>query len=166
MPDGGGGGPAGRAEAIAGYKSLLRTFLERRPPGLRGRLAMALGKHRSFVSQIANPAYAVPIPAGDLPIIFDICHLSPPEREGFLALYRRAHPERTRRLPAPCGHELRITVPEFRTPATAREVEALILDLAARIIRLAQHAEAAKDEGGRPHEEADQPRRRCPGPGA
>src|SRR6476661_2765698 len=93
--------PASRAEIIAGYKALLRSFIERRPSGLRGRLAMALGKHRSFVSQIANPAYAVPIPAGDLPTIFEVCHLSPQEREGFLALYRRAHPERGRRLAAP-----------------------------------------------------------------
>jgi hypothetical protein len=161
--------PAGRAEAIAGYKSLLRSFIERRPSGLRGRLAMALGKHKSFVSQIANPAYAVPIPAGDLPIIFDLCHLSPQERDGFLALYRRAHPERRgrRATPAPRSHELRIAVPAFRSEATAREVEALILDHAARIIRLAQHAEAAAhDPGGRPHEEADQPRRRRPGAGA
>ena len=160
--------PASRAEIIAGYKSLLRSFLERRPSGLRGRLAMALGKHKSFVSQIANPAYTVPIPAGDLPIIFEICHLSPQERDGFLALYRQAHPERSRRL-APAGprsHELRIAVPEFRSEATAREVEALILDLSARIIRLAQHAEAAHDQGGKPDEEADQPRRRRPGPGA
>jgi hypothetical protein len=157
---------ASRAEIIAGYKGLLRSFLERRPSGLRGRLAMALGKHKSFVSQIANPAYTVPIPAGDLPIIFDICHLSPQEREGFLALYRRAHPERTRRLPAPRGHELRIAVPEFRSSATAREVEALILDLSARIIRLAQHAEAAHDEGGSIDEKADQPRRRRTGAGA
>jgi hypothetical protein len=157
--------PVGRAEAVAGYKSLLRSFVERRPSGLRGRLAMALGKHKSFVSQIANPAYTVPIPAGDLPIIFEICHLSAREREDFLALYRRAHPERHRRLPlpGPRGHELRIAVPEFRSPATAREVEALILDFSARIIRLAQHAEAARDEGGSTHEEADQPRRRPAG---
>jgi hypothetical protein len=165
MPD---EGPADRAAAIAGYKSLLRSFIERRPSGLRGRLALALGKHKSFVSQIANPAYAVPIPAGDLPIIFEVCHFSPQEREGFLALYRQAHPERGRRLaaPGPRSHELRIAVPEFRSPATAREVEALILDLSARIIRMAQHAEAAHEEGGRTHEEADQPRRRRPRPGA
>lgn len=161
-------GPVERAEAIAGYKSLLRSFLERRPSGLRGRLAMALGKHKSFVSQIANPAYAVPIPAGDLPIIFEICHLSAQERESFLELYRRAHPERSRRLPAPGpqAHELRITVPEFRSAGTAREVEALILDFSARIIRLAQHAEATHDEGGQTHEEADQRRRRRAGAGA
>jgi hypothetical protein len=158
----------GRAEIVAGYKSLLRSFIERRPSGLRGRLAMALGKHKSFVSQIANPAYAVPIPAGDLPIIFEICHLSAQEREGFLALYRRAHPERARRIapPNPRSHELRIAVPEFRSPATAREVETLILDFSARIIRLAQHAEAAHDEGGKSDEKADQPRRRRTGAGA
>ena len=160
---------ASRAEIIAGYKGLLRSFLERRPSGLRGRLAMALGKHKSFVSQIANPAYTVPIPAGDLPIIFDICHLSPPERDGFLALYRRAHPERARRRPVagPQGHELRIAMPEFRSATTAREVEALILDFSSRIIRLAQHAEAAAaDEGGKSHEKADQPGRRRSGAGA
>ncbi len=153
---------ASRAEIIAGYKSLLRSFIERRPSGLRGRLAMALGKHKSFVSQIANPSYTVPIPAGDLPVIFEICHLSPQEREGFLALYRRAHPERGRRLaaPGPRGHELRIAVPEFHSPATARDVEALILDFSARIIRMAQHAEAAHDQGGSTNEKARQPRRR------
>jgi hypothetical protein len=165
MPD---GGPAARAEAIAGYKSLLRSFIERRPSGLRGRLALALGKHKSFVSQIANPAYTVPIPAGDLPIIFEVCHLSAQERDGFLAFYRRAHPERGRRLAGPGAraHELRIAVPEFRSTATAREVEALILDLSARIIRLAQHAEAAHDEGGSFDEKADQPGRRRTDPGA
>jgi hypothetical protein len=159
---------ASRAEIIAGYKSLLRSYLERRPSGLRGRLAMALGKHKSFVSQIANPAYAVPIPAGDLPIIFEICHLTAQERQGFLDLYRRAHPERSRRLagPGPRSHELRIAMPEFRSEATAREVEALLLDLAARVIRLAQHAEADHDQGGQSHEETDQSRRRRSGAGA
>jgi hypothetical protein len=152
-------GPADRAKAVAGYKALLRSFIERRPSGLRGRLALALGKHRSFVSQIANPAYAVPIPAGDLPVIFDLCHLSAQERDSFLDLYRQAHPAHGRRRAdaGPRSHELRIAVPEFQSPATAREVEALILDLSARIIRMARHAEAAAHEGGRTGEEADQP---------
>jgi hypothetical protein len=159
--------PAGRAEAVAGYKSLLRACIERRPSGLRGRLALALGKHKSFVSQIANPAYGVPIPAGDLPVIFELCHLSAAERERFLELYRRAHPERLR-LPATGAppHELRITLPGFRSEATAREVEALILDFAARTIRLARQAETTGDERGECHEEAHQPRRRRAGGGA
>ncbi|MFO1039203.1 MAG: hypothetical protein U1E45_20355 [Geminicoccaceae bacterium] len=152
--------PADRAEAVARYKTLLRGFIERRPSGLRGRLALALGKHKSFVSQITNAAYAVPIPAADLPIICEICHLLPAEREQFLKLYRQAHPERGARLPArsPGRHELRIAVPAFRSAAVAREVESLILDAAGRIIRLAQHAETA-NEGGEGHEEADQQRR-------
>ncbi|HUL10413.1 MAG TPA: hypothetical protein VLV76_29060 [Candidatus Acidoferrum sp.] len=132
-----------RAEKIAGYKTLLRSVIERRPSGLRGRLAMALGKHKSFVSQITNPSYSVPIPATDLPIIFEICHLAPAERDQFLALYREAHPDRLQRPPRPVNapHELRIALPQFETEATAREVEAMILDFAARTIRLAQHAE-------------------------
>jgi hypothetical protein len=142
--------PTGRAGAVAGYKALLRAVIERRPSGLRGRLALALGKHKSFVSQITSPAYAVPIPAADLPVIFAVCHLTDPERERFLALYREAHPEREHRLPAeaPDARELRIALPAFRSEATAREVEAAILDLASRIIRLARQAEAA-DRGGR-----------------
>jgi hypothetical protein len=160
-------GPAGRAEAVAGYKSLLRSCIERRPSGLRGRLALALGKHKSFVSQIANPAYGVPIPAGDLPVIFELCHFSATEREQFLELYHRAHPE-GRRLPATGARprELRVALPEFRSGAIAREVEALILDFAARTIRLARQVEAAGHEGGESHEEAHQPRRRRAGGGA
>ena len=104
---------ASRADAIAAYKMLLRACIERRPSGLRGRLALALGKHKSFVSQITNPAYGVPIPAADLPILVDICHLSAAEREQFLALYRAAHPERQKHLPrpGPVAHELRIALP-------------------------------------------------------
>ena len=132
-----------RAEKIAGYKTLLRSVIERRPSGLRGRLAMALGKHKSFVSQITNPSYSVPIPATDLTTIFEICHLAPAEREQFLALYREAHPDRLQRPPRPFNapHELSIALPQFQAEATAREVEAMILDFATRTIRLAQHAE-------------------------
>jgi hypothetical protein len=138
--------PLARGNAIAAYKTLLRAVIERRPSGLRGRLALALGKHKSFVSQITNPLYSVPIPAGDLPIILDICHLSAAEREQFLALYRAAHPERRRRLPGPGPHELRIALPTFRSDAMARQIEALILDVAARIIRIGQAAEAQKGQ--------------------
>jgi len=132
-----------RAEKIAGYKALLRSVIDRRPSGLRGRLAMALGKHKSFVSQITNPSYSVPIPATDLTTIFEICHLAPAEREQFLALYREAHPDRLQKPPRPFNapHELRIALPQFHAEATAREVEAMILDFATRTIRLAQHAE-------------------------
>ena len=90
--------PGARSHAVARYKELLRDYIDRRPSGLRGKLALALGKHKSFISQITNPAYAVPIPAGDLATIFALCHLAPEEREAFMRLYRAAHPERARRL--------------------------------------------------------------------
>jgi len=130
-------------EPIASYKGFLRACIERRPSGLRGRLAMALGKHRSFVSQITNPAYRIPIPAGDLATIFEVCHLSAVERERFLELYGAAHPDRKRRLSAGIGvpHELKIALPRFRHEVTAREVETMILDFAARTIRFAQRIE-------------------------
>ena len=79
----------------------------------------------------------------DLTTIFEICHLAPAEREQFLTLYREAHPDRLQKPPRPFNapHELRIALPQFQAEATAREVEAMILDFATRTIRLAQHAE-------------------------
>jgi hypothetical protein len=139
-------------EPIAGYKSFLRACIERRPSGLRGKLAQALGKHRSFVSQITNPAYRVPIPAGDLAIILEVCHLSPAERERFLELYGRAHPDRRRKLAAAVAgpRELKIALPRFRHDATGREVESLILEFAARTIRMAQRIETDETSEGGP----------------
>ena len=164
--------PGDRAGAVARYKTLLRAVIERRPSGLRNRLAQALGKHRSFVSQITNPAYAVPIPAADLPTVVELCHLSAAEREQFLAAYREAHPTRQRRLPpegSTAPHELRIALPQFRSEKLAREVETAILDAAAGIIRLARNAEAAQTGAtreGRDRDEARPPSGRRPREGA
>ncbi len=142
-----------RREAIAAYKTLLRKFIDRRPSGLRGRLARALGKHKSFISQITNPGYSVPIPAGDLATIFEICHLTPEEREQFLRLYEQAHPRGARRAPRKAAppHELRIRMPAFRSTETAIEVEATIREFANRVIRLAQMAERADEEAKAAH---------------
>ena len=46
---------------------MLSTVIDQRPSGTRQRLADALGKHRSFVTQITSPAYSTPIPAKHLP---------------------------------------------------------------------------------------------------
>ena len=78
-------------DRIRAYKVLLGQVLEQRPSGTRQRLADALGKHRSFVTQITSPSYATPIPQKHLATIFSVCHFSPPEREAFLEAYRRAH---------------------------------------------------------------------------
>lgn len=66
------------SSAIAAYKAILQEVLERRPSGTRQRLAQSLEKARSFVTQITNPAYPVPIPAQHLSTIFEICHFSRP----------------------------------------------------------------------------------------
>lgn len=84
--------PTPAEAAIRAYKTVLATVIEQRPSGTRQRLADALGKHRSFVSQIAGPSYPTPIPARHLPVIFSVCHFSPAERDSFLAAYRIAHP--------------------------------------------------------------------------
>lgn len=81
-------------EAVATYKRILAAVLDRRPSGTRQRLALALAKNRSFISQISNPAYPTPIPANHLDAVFDICHFSPAERKQFMEAYGRAHPKR------------------------------------------------------------------------
>jgi hypothetical protein len=86
--------PARQLDPVAAYKTVLGTILDRRPSGTRQRLATALGKNRSFISQISNPSYATPIPANHLDVIFEICHFSPEERRQFIDLYHLAHPRR------------------------------------------------------------------------
>jgi hypothetical protein len=76
------------------YKDILRTVIDNRPSGTRQRLAEAIGKNRSFISQIINPSYATPIPVQHLETIFHICHFAPHERDAFLVAYRAAHPGR------------------------------------------------------------------------
>src|SRR5258706_8889838 len=80
--------------AVGDYKRILQQVLERRPAGTRQRLAERLGKNRSFISQITNAKYSVPIPANHLESIFESCHFLAAERESFMAVYRRAHPHR------------------------------------------------------------------------
>jgi hypothetical protein len=81
-------------EAVARYKAILQRVTDNRPSGTRQRLARALGKNRSFISQITNPAYATPIPARHVETILEICHFSPEERRLFLDAYAQAHPRR------------------------------------------------------------------------
>ena len=79
---------------IRAYKLVLSSVLAARPSGARQRLADALGKHRSFVTQMTSPSYATPIPQRHLATLFSVCHFSPAERDEFMAAYRQAHPGR------------------------------------------------------------------------
>jgi hypothetical protein len=101
-------------EAIRAYKSILAAVIEQRPSGTRQRLADALGKHRSFITQITSPAYPTPIPAKHLPSIFSVCHLGQAERDAFLVPYHAAHPGKAA-LAAGLRktRHLSLTVPDF-----------------------------------------------------
>jgi hypothetical protein len=81
-------------DLIKAYKRRLGEIIDRRPSGTRQRLADALGKHRSFVTQMTSNLYPTPVPERHLGTIFSVCHFSAEERRQFLEDYRAAHPER------------------------------------------------------------------------
>ncbi len=135
--------PAGEGDAAAWqdpvheYKALLRAVLDRRPSGTRLRLAEAMGKNRSFISQISNPAYPTPIPADHITPIMEVCHFSAQEKERFMDAYRRAHPQRFDKLQA-VGKVRRLTIdlPDLGDPAANKALDAAIEDVATRVARL------------------------------
>ena len=124
---------------VADYKLILRRALDNRPSGTRLKLAAALGKNRSFVSQITNPAYLVPIPAKHVAIIFEVCHLSGTERAAFLEAYGRAHPGRLRGAHREARtRDVTVTVPDLGDDKKNRALEQLIVDFAAQLARYAE----------------------------
>ncbi len=128
-----------RPEAIAAYKAILKNIIDRRPSGTRHRLAQALGKARSFISQISNPAYGVAIPAQHLSIIFEICHFSSSDRRAFLAAYAEAHPRRPVPLETlPRLRALHLLVPDLEDPARNEELDRLIHDFAEGLAKVAR----------------------------
>ncbi len=142
-PDGNGGrSSSAAAEQVAAYKVILKEYIDRRPSGLRQKLATALGKHKSFISQITGPSYAMPIPVQHLATIFDICHFSLVERKAFLAAYAAAHPNALRRAsgvaePARKGNKtLSIEVPVLGDAAKQKEAEDLIQQFARKVFGL------------------------------
>ena len=125
--------------AVGDYKRVLQQVLERRPAGTKQRLAERLGKNRSFISQITNAKYSVPIPANHLESIFESCHFLAAERETFMAAYRRAHPHRA---PDAGGgarwRELRLRVPDLRDPRKNKELDEFLHETLRRVLRLLQ----------------------------
>ena len=123
--------------AVADYKRILQQVLENRPAGTRLRLAEALGKNRSFISQITNPNYSVPIPAGHIERIFEICHFLASEKVQFMAGYRRAHPNRA---PGNSGgtrwREIVLRVPYLRDREKNKQLDELMKDMLQRVLRL------------------------------
>ena len=123
------------SEAVAAYKRMLAAIIERRPSGTRQRLATALAKNRSFVSQITNPAYATPIPASHLAAIFEVCHFSGAERREFTRLYGLAHPKKVLR--AAKGETAQpVTLPDLGDAEKNARLHALVSNFVRDVARL------------------------------
>lgn len=125
------------ASAMAEYKGILQRLLDNRPSGTRQRLALALGKNRSFVSQITNASYVVPIPAPHIETIFEIVHFPPLERQAFLAAYDRAHPGRLQR--SQTGRRIRtatLHVPDLGSEERNRRLDQMLTDVAVQMARI------------------------------
>ncbi|MGB8818438.1 MAG: hypothetical protein WCC66_11010 [Rhizobiaceae bacterium] len=119
--------PASGPTPLETYKNMLQRVIDSRPSGTRQRLAEALGKNRSFISQITNPAYVTPVPVQHLEIIFHICHFSPADKRDFLAAYRTAHPGRldTAEGSRPT-RSLTIDLPDFGNAQMNRRVDEMV----------------------------------------
>jgi hypothetical protein len=129
----------GEVSAVAEYKRIFKEVLDSRPSGMRIRLAHAMGKNRSFVSQISNPSYPVPIPVQHLNMIFDVCHFPPPAKTAFLRAYGRAHPRRMGRL-AESPHERTIALhlPDLGNSKRNGQLDALMQEFARRLVAIMQ----------------------------
>ena len=130
-----------RTDAIKAYKLLLEEMVSRCPRGIKQEIATKLGTNRSFVSQVLNPEYAVPLPARHVSALLETCRASPDERAAFQAAFDRAHEGRNRKVVTPASDCLQIPIPRFKKDATRREVSRVISDSADAIIRLAQKCE-------------------------
>ena len=126
-----------RADVVGAYKAVLKRVLDTRPSGTRHRLAIALGKNRSFISQIANPVYAVPIPVQHLETIFEICHFTAADRREFLAAYAQAHPRRLDVVRKPAGmRKVTLTLPDLGDARRNRQLDEIITEMARRVAQI------------------------------
>lgn len=133
---------------LAAYKAILRAVIENRPSGTRQRLAEALGKNRSFISQIISPAYATPVPVQHLETIFHVCHFAPPERQAFLDAYRAAHPGRLEVVDtARPMRRLVIELPDFGSADLNARADHIVLGVARGLVSLIPAAD--EDEADR-----------------
>lgn len=123
--------------AVAAYKGVLQDVLYSRPSGTRQRLAEALGNNASFISQISNPAYTVPIPTRHVEAIFDVCHFSAAERARFLEAYAIAHPSSTPAIKRRGRwREARIRVPELHGAEKNKLMDEMLAQIALSVARM------------------------------
>jgi len=128
---------------IVEYKTILKKILDIRPSGTRQRLAAAIGKNRSFISQLANPAYPMPVPAQHVVAIFEVCHFSDAERRSFLDYYGLAHPERLKLIrDSSATRRIILDVPDFNDPIKNAVIDTLLDGLLRNLSRLIDDTES------------------------
>jgi hypothetical protein len=130
-----------KEELVAKYKRILQDYINQRPSGARIQIAKALSKNKSFVSQITNPSYTIPVPARHLTVILDICRFTLKERKTLLKAYTAAHPNYQYRVePAPMPNTdrrlLSFEIPVLEDPAKQRKIEAMIKSYAHQLFQL------------------------------
>ena len=132
-----------KEELVSQYKRILQRYINQRPSGARMKIAAELNKHKSFVTQITNPSYSIPVPARHLDVIFDICHFTIKERETFLIAYTAAHPNYQYRVVKPGTapkekgrRTLSIELPVLEDSAKQQKIEAMIKAYAQELFEL------------------------------
>jgi hypothetical protein len=142
------GEPIEPGTAVSAYKQILRDVLERRPAGIRRRLADVLGKNRSFITHLSNPAYSTPIPAQYVESMLAVCHFSAAERESFIAAYERAHPGRLARPSArTVWRRVELQLPDLNDPDRNTQLDRLLQDMGVRLAHLMQAPEGEGSQG-------------------
>ncbi len=128
-----------REELIRSYKTILQDIVDRRPSGLRLKIAQGIGRNKSFVSQITSPNYTIPVPRRHLEVIFELAHFSPEEKARFLDCYRRAHPRVAAQAAAPVAGDhrvLELELPRLASTELEEHVDQLVRDFARRVTAL------------------------------
>ena len=129
--------PADRKDFIRQYKQMLKDVVDRRPSGIRLKIAESIARNKSFVSQITNPVYKTPIPERHLEPILEVVHFTPEEKASFLECYWRAHPRARARVPHARGADrtriIRVETIRLDSPADEARVDQLVRDFARRI---------------------------------
>ena len=121
-------------DPVKTYKLRLSALIDKRPSGTRQRIADALGKHRSFVTQITSTAYATPLPAKHVPVIFTVCHFNAEEKRQFLADYHAAHPEKREDLEGGAAlRHMSLMVPDLGDDEKNRRFDEAIAEFAHRM---------------------------------
>lgn len=121
-------------DLIKVYKALLCAIIDKRPSGTRQRLADALGKHRSFISQITGVTYPTPVPEKHLEAIFSLCHFSAEEQRNFLVAYDAAHPDRAGRIAGTRrSRQISIMVQDLGDDEKNRKFDEAVSDFAVKI---------------------------------